>query len=73
MKQVTFKRISNGQFDVYKNDVKSEYMIINGSIGCSGTGNNVYHIWNRITDKRTFVGCSTIAKAKKVLTFWLED
>ena len=72
MKQVTFKRVSNGHFDVFKNEIKTEYMIINGSLGMSGVG-NVYHIWNRVTDKRTYAGCATIQKAKKVLTFWMED
>ena len=41
---VTFKRISNGEFESYADGSKTPYRIVNGSLGLSGNGRNMYGI-----------------------------
>jgi hypothetical protein len=39
---ITTKRVGNGHFEVLRNGVKTGYLIINGSLGTSGRGQNMY-------------------------------
>lgn len=41
---ITFKRVGNGQFESYLNGVKTQYGIVNGSLGLSGRGHNMYGV-----------------------------
>ena len=66
---VTFKRITNGEFEVYKDGVITKYHIFNSSQGVSGLGNNVYGLEDIETRKIVFPG--SLQQAKKVVTYWL--
>lgn len=68
--KVTFRKISNGQFLVLKDDKETKYSIFNGSAGMSGRGNNEYGISNSETGKSTYAG--SLQKAKKIVTNWIE-
>ena len=66
---VTFKRTSNGEFEVYQEGFITKYHIFNSSMGISGFGNNDYSIENIETRQITNVG--RLAKAKATVTMWL--
>ena len=63
---IEFKRVANGMFEVYKDSIKANYEIINGCLGSSGFGSNMYGITNLETGKTTWQG--SLQKCKKILT-----
>lgn len=66
---VTFQKTATGQFDVLLNGQKTEYGIINGSLGLSGKDTrNMYGI-TKATGSVRWVG--TLQAAKKMVTFWV--
>ena len=67
---ITIERKANGIFLVYKNGVKTDYMIFNGNLGQSGNSPNFYSIENTVTKKITQIG--TLQKAKKTVKYWIE-
>lgn len=67
---ITIERKANGIFLVYKNGVKTDYMIFNGNLGQSGDSPNFYSIENTATKKITQIG--TLQKAKKTVKYWIE-
>ena len=69
--EVNFKRISNGVFESYVNGVKSRYGIINGCLGSSGRGGNLYGITNTLTGKTNWLG--SLQKCKKSISFQLRS
>lgn len=62
---VTFERVSNGIFNVFYNNIKANYQIINGCLGSSGFGGNLYGITNLEANKTTWMG--SLQKCKKSL------
>ena len=64
MANVTFNRVANGEFTVLNNGIATEYRILNGCLGMSGNGANVYIITKNGEKKQTGL---TLAKAKKVV------
>lgn len=67
---ITIERKANGIFLVFKDGVKTEYMIFNGNLGQSGNSPNFYSIENTVTKKITQIG--TLQKAKKTVKYWIE-
>jgi hypothetical protein len=63
---VIFKKVATGIFEVFHNDVKTNYGIINGCLGASGFGNNLYGITNSETGKTNWLG--SLQACKKSLT-----
>lgn len=68
-KTVTFLRIDNGVFNALKGGLKTTYTILNGCLGMSGAGKNIYIIRNG--DKIIKSGL-TLQKAKKNVTYFLK-
>jgi hypothetical protein len=62
-------RVTNGQFEVFKDGNKTKYEIINGCLGMSGNGPNVYLIY---ADGQVKQSGLTLAKAKKIVAHWLK-
>lgn len=62
-------RVGNGEFKVMKDGNKTEYHIVNGCLGMSGNGPNVYLITKNGEVKQTGL---TLAKAKKLVKHWLK-
>jgi hypothetical protein len=67
-KQVTFERVMAGQFAVLLNGARTEYQIVNGSLGVSGYGQNVYGI---VKDGASPRWIGTLQACKKIMTFTL--
>jgi hypothetical protein len=72
--EVTFERVANGIFSVYVNGLKTEWEIINGCLGSSGNGRNLYGISR--PDANLPGGCfvrwiGSLAACKKTLKFTL--
>ncbi len=75
MANVTFKRVCNGIFETYVDGVKTDWEIVNGSLGLSGNDRNVYGINNTKSGSIKWLGplrtCKktlelTLAKKKEV-------
>ena len=66
--KITFRRDFTGHFSAYVDGVESDHSIINGSLGVSGHGPNMYGIC-RPNKSPLWVG--SLASAKKTLTHWL--
>ena len=66
---VTFNRVCNGQFEVLLNGTATDWRIVNGCLGASGRGKNIYCIYNVETGKVVTVG--SLASAKKSMVFTL--
>lgn len=64
------KRVANGQFEVYKDGIKTHLEIFNGDLGCSGNGRNTYGIRNNETKTIAWVG--SLARCKKTAAHWLK-
>lgn len=62
--EITTQRVSNGFFHVYADGVKTEWKIINGSLGLSGNGSNMYGVYKN-ADKPKWLG--SLARCKKVV------
>lgn len=62
---ITTERVANGIFDVYYKGIKTNWQIINSSLGASGLGNNLYMIVNEVKGVRTTIG--SLARCKKTL------
>ena len=58
-------RTGNGQFEVHWKDKKTPYTIFNGSMGASGTGNNIYGIHHKTQGLSRTRG--TLQQMKKTL------
>tara|TARA_R110000868_G_scaffold66256_2_gene197490 strand:+ start:209 stop:427 length:219 start_codon:yes stop_codon:yes gene_type:complete len=67
---MTTKKLASGHFEVFWNDLPTEYSIVNGSLGQSGNEPNFYGITNKITGKINWQG--SIQKCKKLVQFTLE-
>ena len=68
---LTTNRIAAGQFEVLWNGQKTDWHIVNGSLGLSGRDTqNVYGIANEVTGKRCWIG--TLQACKKCLTLTLK-
>lgn len=67
---VTFKKVATGIFEVFNDDARTNYQIINGCLGSSGFGNNLYGITNLETGKTNWIG--SLQKCKKILTHTFE-
>ena len=67
---IEFKRIRNGYFESFKDGIKTQFIIVNGSLGCSGNGKNEYLIHNTITYKYTPV--RSLGYAKKSIQLSLK-
>lgn len=67
--RLTTKRLTNGYFDVYFDGKLTDWRIINGSLGVSGRGRNLYGIVNAKTEFRRWLG--PLATCKKVLAHTL--
>jgi hypothetical protein len=66
---ITYKRISNGQFEVLRDGVKLDgYGIVNGSLGVSGHGSNMYGI---LRPGKAVRWIGTLQACKKLLSQWL--
>lgn len=65
------ERVSNGYFAVYWNGRRTAYMIFNGSLGCSGYGNNIYGIYSPNRKNPSMIG--TLQNAKKHCEKWVKD
>ena len=48
---ISFAKIQTGEFNVLKDELPSGYTILNGSLGQSGQGPNLYGIVNHTTGK----------------------
>jgi len=59
---VTFNRVCNGQFEVLLNGAATDWNIVNGCMGASGRGNNIYCLYNSQTGKVVPVGSLSSAK-----------
>ena len=69
---VTFNRVCNGHFDVLKDGVKTDYYIVNGSLGVSGRGRNLYGIGRESEiGQGTIKWLGPLATCKRVVTNWL--
>lgn len=62
------KKLFTGVFETYWCGEKTKYQIVNGSLGQSGLGCNMYGI---IAPGKLPFWCGSLAKTKKVLTHWL--
>lgn len=62
--EITTKRTSNGHFDVFADGAKTEWKIINGNLGLSGYGNNLYGIYKDHL-KPKWIG--SLAKSNRLL------
>jgi len=67
---ITIERILPGHFRAKVNGEWTQYMIVNGSLGLTGKGRNIYGIENLNTGKITWIG--SLAAAKKLVTHWLK-
>lgn len=66
---VIIKRVCSGLFEVYKDDIKTTYSIINGCLGSSGNDANMYGIINGETSKTIWIG--SLQKCKRTVAHWL--
>lgn len=66
---VEFKRVGNGVFEVYRDGGKTTWQIINGSVGLSGNGRNMYGIVRADGTGLRWIG--SLASAKKCLVLTL--
>lgn len=67
---VTFERQGNGFFRAFVDGIQSKYYIINGDLGTSGTGRNMYGVTSDDPAvKVRWIG--SLQKAKKTLAFTL--
>lgn len=69
MKIITFYNELRGYHQVLIDNIPSQYEIYNASIGLSGSGNNAYFIYNKITDKITVIG--SLRQSKKTVKNWI--
>ena len=67
---ISFAKIQTGEFNVLKDVLPSGYTILNGSLGQSGQGPNLYGIVNHTTGKITWIG--SLAKCKRMIQHWLK-
>lgn len=69
---VLFFKTSNGQFSVFVDNEDTGYRIVNGSLGCSGQGNNEYGVYKIIAGEAgQIMWVGSLQKAKKTVLFWL--
>jgi hypothetical protein len=71
---VEFERFANGHFAVFLNGEKTEWQIINGCLGSSGYGRNLYGITrpDETANQGVFVRwVGSLAAAKKVMAYTL--
>jgi hypothetical protein len=66
---ITVERHGSGFFRAMKDGQKTKFYIINGSLGVSGHGRNMYGIVNEETEAVKWVG--SLASCKKIVARWL--
>lgn len=69
---ITITRESNGYFKALKDGIDTGYRIINGDLGMSGQGRNMYGIYRTDPNVHKTHWIGSLAKTKKTLKLWLK-
>lgn len=67
----TTERVSNGWFHTFWNGRRTQYVLFNGDLGCSGRGSNRYGISSPNRNKPALIG--TLQNTKKHCEKWVKD
>jgi len=67
MKTITIQKVQTGIFQSFVDGVKTDWEIVNGCMGASGRGQNIYCMYNTKSGK--FIPIGSLQGAKKSLFY----